>query len=54
MSGVTPNFSITASSASTRSFIGSYMTTEGPISCIRSLSELTITALPPASRAWQA
>ena len=54
LSGVTPNFSNTASSPSRRSFIGSHITTDGPINCIRSLSEETITASPPASRALQA
>ena len=54
LSGVTPNFSITASSSRRLSFIGSYMMTPPPISCIRSLSDETMTAWPPAARALQA
>ena len=35
-------------------FIGSSIDTRSPTSCIRSLSEETITTSPPASRTWQA
>ena len=41
-SGGTPNFSITSSRPIRLSFMVSYMTTVGPTSCIRSLSEETM------------
>ena len=50
-SGGTPHFSTTSGMPICRSFIGSYMATRSPTSCIRSLSEDTIVASPPASRA---
>ena len=48
-SGPTPNFSITCSRSMRRSFIVSSMSTlPSSISCIRSLSELTIVTFQPA------
>ena len=56
LSGVTPNLSNTCSAPIFRLgvFIVSSMETLGPTSCIRSLSEETITASPPMSRTLQA
>ncbi len=52
-SGGTPNFSTTCSGPMRTFFMVSSMVTRSPTSCIRSLSEETITTSPPASRAWQ-
>ena len=48
-SGPTPNFSITSAMPMGLFFIGSCMATPGRISCIRSLSDETMMAEPPAS-----
>ena len=53
-SGPTPNFSITSARPMRTFFIVSSIDTRSPTSCIRSLSEETITTSPPASRTWQA
>ena len=49
LSGVTPHFSTTSGTPIWRSFIGSYIDTCGPTSCIRSLSEEMMVTPPPAS-----
>ena len=43
LSGPTPNFSNTSAAPIGRDFMGSYMLTPSPTSCIRSLSEETMT-----------
>ena len=53
-SGGTPNFSITSGGPMRTFFMVSSIETRSPTSCIRSLSEETITTSPPASRTWQA
>ena len=53
-SGPTPNFSITCSRPMRTFFMVSNIVTWSPTSCIRSLSEETITTSPPASRTLQA
>ena len=53
-SGPTPNFSCTWSGPISRCFMGSRMPTPPPISCIKSLSELTMVTSMPASRARRA
>ena len=53
LSGVTPNFSITASGPSLIFLIGSIISTPGRISCIRSLSDETMVQVPPASTAMR-
>ena len=53
LSGVTPNFSSTSGSPISLFFMVSSMETRAPTSCIKSLSEDTITTSPPASAAWQ-
>ena len=54
LSGPTPNFSMTSAAPIGRFFIGSSMDTMGRINCIRSLSEDTIVARPPAFSAARA
>ena len=54
LSGVTPNFSNTCSAPIFRFFMVSSMKTCGPTSCIRSLSDETISTSPPRSRTLQA
>ncbi len=54
LSGVTPNFSITASAPSLIFLIGSISSTPGRTSCIRSLSDDTMVQVPPASTAMRA
>ena len=49
LSGVTPNFSKTSGSRIGFCLIGSSMITLLRISCIRSLSELTIVVRPPCA-----
>jgi hypothetical protein len=51
LSGVTPNFSNTASGPSLIFLIGSIISTPGRISCIKSLSDETMVQVPPASSA---
>ena len=46
-SGATPNFSITSARPMGFFFIGSSIATPGRMSCIRSLSEDTMVAVPP-------
>jgi hypothetical protein len=53
-SGGTPNLSNTSGRPMRRFFIVSSIETRSPTSCIRSLSEETITTSPPRSRTWQA
>ncbi len=53
-SGPTPNFSMTSARPMRLSFMVSYMTTVGPTSCIRSLSEETIVVVAPTSQAMRA
>ena len=53
-SGGTPNFSITSPRPILLSFMVSYITTVGPTSCIRSLSEETIVVVAFASQASRA
>jgi hypothetical protein len=50
LSGVTPNFSSTSGSRIGFCLMGSSISTPGPISCIRSLSEDTMETVPPVSR----
>ncbi len=54
LSGLTPNFSITASGPSFTFLIGSISSTPGRMSCIRSLSDDTIVQVPPFSTARRA
>ena len=54
LSGVTPNFSITSGSPMVLFFIVSSMETPGSMSCIKSLSDETITTSAPASAACRA
>ena len=54
LSGLTPNFSRTASSPSSRSFIVSRSVTPLRTSCIKSLSDDTMRQVAPASTAWRA
>ena len=54
LSGVTPNFSNTASGPSLIFLIGSISSTPGRTSCIRSLSDETMVQVPPASTAMRA
>ena len=53
-SGGTPHFSMTSGTPIWRSFIGSYIDTVAPTSCIRSLSDEMMVVSAPASRACRA
>ena len=54
LSGCTPNFSNTSGAQMRLSFTGSSMQICSLTSCIRSLSELTITTSPPVAAHWRA